>query len=75
MYSLLREEDVLESIFQNTIECENTRTALSLEQQGYFKLASQLYKRILNNESVVTQTNYINAYAKDKEFLKIRLTK
>jgi len=71
MYSLLREEDVLESLFQNTIKCETTKKALSLEQQGYIREASQMYIELLDQE-----INGTNIYQnKDNMFRKIRLTK
>lgn len=71
MYSLLREEDVLESLFQNTIKCEATKKALSLEQQGYIREASQMYIELLDQE-----INGTNIYQnKDNMFRKIRLTK
>lgn len=75
MYSLLREEDVLESLFQNTIKCDDTKNALSLEQQGCFKKASLKYAELLNREIILTEINQINNYNKDNEFRKIRLTK
>lgn len=75
MYSLLREEDVLESIYQNIIECPDTKIAFSREQHGYFKLASQNYAELLNSEVSVTNANHINSYNKDREFKMIRLTK
>lgn len=71
MYSLLREEDVLESLFQYTIKCEATKKALSLEQQGYVREASQMYIELLDQE-----INGTNLYQnKDNMFRKIRLTK
>lgn len=71
MYSLLREEDVLESLFQNTIKCDATKKALSLEQQGYIREASQMYIKLLDQE-----INGTNIYQnKDNMFRKIRLTK
>jgi len=71
MYSLLREEDVLESLFQNTIKCEATKKALSLEQQGYIKEASQMYIELLDQEKMYQN----GSYNKDNTFKKIRLTK
>lgn len=75
MYSLLRDEDVLESLFQNTIKCEDTKKALSLEQQGYIKEASQMYMELLNQEINEAEIYRINCYNKDTMFRKIRLTK
>lgn len=75
MYSLLREEDVLESLFQNTIKCDETMSALSLEQQGCFKKASLKYAKLLNQDIIVKEVNQINTYNKDSEFRKIHLTK
>lgn len=75
MYSLLQEEDVLEGLFQSTINCDDTKNALSLEQQGCFKKASLKYAKLLNREIIVTEVNQINTYNKDSEFRKIHLTK
>ncbi|XP_029341770.1 transformation/transcription domain-associated protein isoform X2 [Acyrthosiphon pisum] len=75
IYSLLRDEDVLESLFQNTIKCEDTKKALSLEQQGYIKEASQMYKELLDQEMNGTAIYQNNSYNKDTMFRKIRLTK
>lgn len=75
MYSLLREEDVLESLFQNTIKCEATKKALSLEQQGYIKEASQMYIELLDQEMNEKKMYQNNSYNKDTMFKKIRLTK
>lgn len=75
MYSLLREEDVLESLFQNTIKCETTKKAFSLEQQGYINEASQVYMKLLDQEKKETKICQTNSYNKDSMFRKIRLTK
>lgn len=75
IYSLLRDEDVLESLFQNTIKCEDTKKALSLEQQGYIKEASQMYMELLDQEIDETKNYQMNCYNKDTMFRKIRLTK
>jgi len=75
MYSLLRDEDVLESLFQNTIKCEDTKKALSLEQQGYIREASQMYIELLDKEINGTKFYQNNSYNKDSMFRKIRLTK
>lgn len=75
MYSLLRDEDVLESLFQNTIKCEDTKKALSLEQQGYIREASQMYIGLLDKEINGTKFYQNNSHNKDSMFRKIRLTK
>ncbi|XP_025202207.1 transcription-associated protein 1-like [Melanaphis sacchari] len=75
MYSLLREEDVLESLFQNTVKCEATKKALSLEQQGYIREASQIYMELLDKKMNGTKIYQNNSYNKDNMFRKIRLTK
>jgi len=75
MYSILGEEDVLESIYQNTIKNEGIKTALSLEQQGCFKLASQKHIELLNSELFLSKANHNHSYNKDREFGIIRLTK
>lgn len=75
MYSLLREEDVVESLFQNTIKCEATKKAFSLEQQGYIKEASQIYMELLEQEMNGTKIYHTNSYNKDNMFRKIRFTK
>lgn len=75
MYSLLREEDVLESLFQNTVTCEATKKALSLEQQGYIREASQIYIELLNQEKNGINIYQNKFYDKDNMFRKIRLTK
>lgn len=75
MYSLLREEDILESLFQNTIKCKDTKKAFSLEQQGYIKEASQMYMELLDEENNGTYIYQTNSYNEDSMFRKIRLTK
>lgn len=75
IYSLLREEDVLESLFQNTIKCNATKKALSLEQQGYIEEASQMYMELLDQEMNGKNINQNHYYNKDNIFRKIRLTK
>lgn len=75
MYSLLGEEDVLESLFQNNIKCENTKIALSLEQQGYFQEASYKYIELLNHGVNKIDDNHTNSLNKDGKFTIIRLTK
>lgn len=72
MYSLLHEEDVLESLFKMTINCERTKAAFSLEQQGFIKEASQIYMQLVDIENWNTKVDYYN---KQEEFIKIRLTK
>lgn len=75
MYSLLREEDVLETLFQNTIKCEDTKKAFALEQQGCFRKASLLYIKLFNSEQPYSKVNLTKSYNKDHKFKKIRLTK
>lgn len=75
MYSLLHEEDILESLFKITIDCERTKAAFSLEQQGCIKEASQIYMQLLNMKTSNTKVNEFNYYNKQDEFIIIRLTK
>lgn len=75
MYSLLREEDILEGIFQNIIACENTKEALSLEQQGCIEIASQKYIKLLITENQFANMNQTKYYKRNYEFINIRLTK
>lgn len=75
MYSLLREEDILEGIFQNIIACENTKEALSLEQQGCIEIASQKYIKLLITENQFANMKQTKYYKRNCEFINIRLTK
>lgn len=75
MYSLLREEDVLESLFQKTLTCGDTKKALSLEQQGCYKKASTKYIELLNSNINKSEINHTNLFNKEIEFRKIHLTK
>lgn len=80
MYSLLHEEDILESLFKSTIKCMHINKAFSLEQQGCFKEASLIYIQQLKSKSQkaknpnakVVQFNNCNIH---NEFLIARLTK
>lgn len=71
MYAFLREEDILEGLFQNTLNCNYTKNAFSFEQQGCFEKASQLYIELLKHEENINNVSY----NKDKEFCRIHLTK
>lgn len=75
MYSLLREEDVLECLFQRTIKCEYTKKALSLEQQGCLKPAADMYIELFQNKMNDANFRNSNNLDKDSEFIKIHLTK
>lgn len=75
MYSLLREEDVLEKLLQNTVKCDDTKRAFSLEQQGCFKKASLMYINILDHRQNDSKANITNFYNEDIEFNNIHLTK
>ncbi|VVC36854.1 Hypothetical protein CINCED_3A003660 [Cinara cedri] len=75
MYSLLHEEDILESLFQKTIKCEETKIALSLEQLGCYKRASTIYMELLNRKINELEDNHTNIFNKEIEFRKIHLTK
>lgn len=69
MYSLLREEDVLESLLQNTKATKNSK------QQGYVKEASQINMKLLEQEMDGTNISQYNDYNNDKKFRKKSLTK
>lgn len=75
MYSLLREEDVLEMLHQNTLKCEKIKNILSLEQHGNFEIASNEYINILNHKNNKIQIYQKNSYNVEGEFIKIHLTK
>jgi len=75
MYSLLREEDILDGLFQNTLICKNTKKAFAIEQQGCFEKASQIYAELLKREGNDTKDSSNNSYNKEKEFRRIHLTK
>lgn len=75
MYSLLHEEDVLESLFNITIKCDRTKEAFALEQQGLIKEASKIYMELLSINSQNKKVDQFKPHKKHNEFLKIRLTK
>lgn len=75
MYSLLREEDVLEYLFQNIIKCKDTKKALSLEYLGYFEHAKQIYGDLYKQDLKVYAVNQSNMYKPESEFRKAHLTK
>lgn len=72
---MLREEDILECIFQNIIECKDTKNAFSLEQLGCIEIASQKYIELLISENNFAKMNLTKSHKKNDEFLNIRLTK
>lgn len=75
MYSLLREEDVLEYLFQNKIKCKGTKKALSLEYLGYFEHAKKMYIDLYNHDINVYAADQCTFYNPESEFKKIHLTK
>lgn len=75
IFSLLREEDVLEGLFQNTLSCKYTKEAFAIEQQGCFEKASQIYAELLKREENYTKDSFNISYNKEKEFRRIHLTK
>lgn len=75
MYSLLREEDILEGIFQNIIDCDDTKKALSLEQQGCIEIASQKYYELLISENHISKSFQTHSYEKNFQFINIHRTK
>lgn len=75
MYSLLREEDVLEYLFQSKIKCKDTKKALSLEYLGYFEDAKKIYIGLYNHDLNVYARNQRTSYNPESEFRKVHLTK
>lgn len=74
LYSHLREEDVLEHLFQKTTTSDETIKALHLEQLGNIGSASQLYCKLLtgvNHKDFYSTNNY----NKENELNFIRYTK
>lgn len=75
MYSLLREEDVLEYLFQNKIKCKDTNKALSLEYLGYFEHAKKMFTDLYSHDLNAYAVNQCTFYSPESEFRKVHLTK
>lgn len=73
MYSLLREEDVLEYLYKQILKCEKTKEILSLEQNGEYEEAANKYIDILNCNIKTHMNN--SSFDLDREFGWIHLTK
>lgn len=75
MYSLLREEDILEYLFLNTLECKETKKILSVENHGFFEYASQNYLNIICGEEAKRNISSMDVYSKENEFRMVRFTR
>ncbi|XP_050420275.1 transformation/transcription domain-associated protein-like [Adelges cooleyi] len=69
LYSLLKEDDFIEELWEYKFECPKTKTALFLEQQGDFKNASKIYSKLIYNDCNKSRSLYSSRCEKEKNNL------